>query len=139
MRSLAIRATVTTAAVAAALSGCSSEPGDTTEPSPAAPGTTTTSPQPGAIEVSPGGVTTAMAVPAESTEDEYFRACITARQRMEEQDGELADQVEPYLAMLQRSDEAGPSTFDTPWSQLPPGRQAAVIVAVRAAADELCG
>ncbi|GAT14519.1 protein LpqV [Mycolicibacterium thermoresistibile] len=89
--------------------------------------------------MSPGGVTTAMAVPAESTEDEYFRACITARQWMEEQDGELADQVEPYLAMLQRSDEAGPSTFDTPWSQLPPGRQAAVIVAVRAAADELCG
>ncbi|MGV0836124.1 lipoprotein LpqV [Mycolicibacterium thermoresistibile] len=139
MRSHPIRATVTAAAVAVVLAGCSSEADDTAEPSPAPAEPTTTSPQPGAIEVSPGGVTTAMAIPAESTENEYFRACITARQWMEEQEGELKDQVEPYLAMLQNSDEAGPSTFNTPWSQLPPGRQAAVIVAVEAAADELCG
>ena len=30
-------------------------------------------------------------------------------------------------------------TFGTPWSQLAPGRQAAVIVAAEAAANGLCG
>lgn len=138
MRSDPIRATLTATAVAVVLAGCASTSDEPAESS-AAPEPTPTSPQPGAIETSPGGVTTVMAIPAESTEDEYFRACITARQWMQEQDGELKDQIEPYLATLQASDEAGPSTFNIPWSQLPPGRQAAVIVAVEAAAEELCG
>ncbi len=33
---------------------------------------------------------------------------------------------------------AGPATFNTPWAQLSPARQAAVIVAVQAGADSLC-
>ena len=84
-------------------------------------------------------MTTSVGAPAESTEDEYFQACRAARAWMEQQPGDLQAQIEPYLATLQSSDAPGPSTFDTPWSQLSPARQAAVIVAVQAAADQACG
>lgn len=127
-----------------ALSGCSS----TSEP--AAPTsseqvTTTTTQQqtraaaPGAVEVSPGGVTTAVGAPADSTEDEYFEACNAARQWMAGKPGDQKAKVESYLADVQKSESAGPGTFGSPWSKLPPGRQSAVIVAVEAAAAELCG
>jgi hypothetical protein len=43
------------------------------------------------------------------------------------------------LADIQKSESAGPGTFGSPWSKLPPGRQSAVIVAVEAAAADLCG
>jgi Putative lipoprotein LpqV len=128
----------------AALTGCSSgtEGGDTS--SPAATSTTTASsethtPAPGAVEVSPDGVTTAIGAPAESTEEEYFQACQAAKVWMGQQGGDPKTQIEPYLKTLQSSDTPGPGTFDTPWSQLAPGRQSAVIVAVQAAADALCG
>jgi hypothetical protein len=94
---------------------------------------------PGVVGVSPGGVTTAIGAPAESTEDEYFQACHAAKVWMTEQGGDQKAQFEPYLASLQKSDAPGPGTFDTPWSQLSPSRQAAVIVAAEAAADDLCG
>jgi hypothetical protein len=84
-------------------------------------------------------VTTAVGAPAESTEDEYFQACHTAKLWMDQQGGERKSQIEPYLRTLQSSDSAGPGTYGTPWSQLAPPRQAAVIVAVQAAADALCG
>jgi Putative lipoprotein LpqV len=133
---------VAIAAAAVAIAGCSSggESGPTSSP----PATSTTSsethtPAPGAVEVSPGGVTTAIGAPAESTEEEYFKACIAAKTWMDQQGGDPKGQIEPYLKTLQSSDSAGPDTYDTPWSQLPPGRQAAVIVAVQAAADALCG
>ena len=58
---------------------------------------------------------------------------------MTEHGGDPKTQFEPYLADLQSSDAAGPGTFDTPWSQLAPERQSAVIVAAEAAADDLCG
>ncbi len=96
-------------------------------------------PAPGAVEVSPGGVTTGVGAPAESTEDEYFQACLAARTWIDQQGGDPKAQIEPYLKMLQSTDAPGPSTFETPWSQLSPGRQAAVIVAVQAGADALCG
>lgn len=124
------------------LVGCSS--GDDDAAPADAPSATTTTAEtrtaaPGDQEVTPGGVTTAVGAPAESTEEEYFQACNSARQWMTERGGDLQQQVEPYLGELQRSDSAGPGTFGTPWSQLPPARQAAVIVAVEAAAAELCG
>lgn len=134
------------AAASVALAGCSSgtESGPTS--TSAAPSTTssatsseTHTPAPGAIEVSPGGVTTGVGAPAESTEDEYFQACLAARTWIEQQGGDPKRQIEPYLKMLQSTDAPGPSTFQTPWSQLSPGRQAAVIVAVQAGADALCG
>ncbi len=125
-----------------ALAGCSS--GRESAPSPSAPASTTSTtsethtPAPGAVEVSPGGVTTGVGAPAESTEDEYFQACHTAKVWMDQHGGDPKAQIEPYLRSLQSSDSAGPGTFGTPWSQLAPDRQAAAIVAVQAAADALC-
>jgi hypothetical protein len=89
--------------------------------------------------VSPDGVTIAVGAPADSTEDEYFKACQAARDWMLQQGGDSKAQFEPYLKSLQTSGASGPGTFGTPWSQLPPQRQAAVIVAAQAAADALCG
>ena len=133
----------------AALAGCSSAsedgPSATSAQPPASESTTTTSSleshtaAPGAVGESPGGVTTAVGAPAESTEDEYFQACQAAKTWMAEQGGDPHAQFEPYLASVQSSDAAGPGTFDTPWSQLAPARQAAVIVAAEAAANDLCG
>ncbi|TFV60953.1 hypothetical protein E4P42_01810 [Mycobacterium sp. PS03-16] len=132
---------------AAALAGCSSG-GDSTPATTSSQAQTTASTTatteartaaPGAVGTSPDGVTTAVGAPAESTEEEYFQACNAARIWLTERGGDPKTQVEPYLAELQRSDSAGPGTFGTPWSQLQPGRQAAVIVAVEAAADQLCG
>ena len=94
---------------------------------------------PGALGVSPGGVTTAVGTPAESTEDEYFQACHAAKEWMTAKGGAQKTQFEPYLADLQKSDAAGPGTFGSPWSKLTPARQSAVIVAAEAAADDLCG
>jgi hypothetical protein len=88
--------------------------------------------------VSPGGVTTAVGAPAESTEEEYFQACHTAQLWIDQQGGDRRGQLEPYLASLQSSDSAGPGTFGTPWSKLTPARQAAVIVAAQAGVDQLC-
>jgi hypothetical protein len=135
---------VVAAAVAVAIAGCSSGGEGGPASSPTAASTTSTSsethtPAPGAVEVSPDGVTTGVGAPAESTEEEYSKACIAAKTWMEQQGGDPKAQIEPYLKTLQSSDAPGPSTFDTPWSQLSPGRQAAVIVAVQAAADALCG
>ncbi|KUI30326.1 hypothetical protein AU195_01025 [Mycobacterium sp. IS-1496] len=126
------------------LTGCSGGGDDAAEPSSSqAMASPTTTPArtaaPGQVGVSPAGVTTAVGAPAESTEDEYFQACNTARLWMAERGGDLKAQLEPYLADLQKSDAPGPGTFGEPWSKLNPARQAAVIVAAEAAADELCG
>ncbi|MFI5510555.1 lipoprotein LpqV [Mycobacterium sp. NPDC051804] len=127
--------------------GCSS--GNDGEPATSAPETTATTASepsetptaaPGEVAVSPGGVTTAIGAPADSTEDEYFQACLAAREWMGRQGGDPKSQLEPYLKSVQSADAApGPGTFGTPWSALPPERQAAVIVAAQAAADALCG
>lgn len=130
-----------------ALAGCSSGndagPSSTQSGTPDA-GTSTSSLEahtadPGAVGQSPGGVTTAVGAPAESTEEEYFQACQAAKTWMASQGGDPKSQFEPYLSSVQSSDEAGPGTFGTPWSQLAPARQAAVIVAAEAAANDLCG
>jgi hypothetical protein len=145
MRSYPISAA---AVLAVLLTGCSSGSGggDSTPSSTAAGGasTTTTTLQthtakPGATGVSANGVTTAVGEPAQSTEDEYFQACHAAKVWMQQRGGDQKAQFEPYLESVQKSDAAGPGTFDTPWSKLPPARQAAVIVAADAAADDLCG
>ena len=144
MRRLPRHAAVVTIAVV--LTGCSSSGDDAAPSSPAPTATTSTETSsetptaaPGSVAVSPGGVTTAVGAPAESTEEEYSKACTTAKAWMDERGGDPKSQIEPYLGMLQETDQAGPGTYGTPWSQLSPGRQAAVIVAVRAAADALCG
>ena len=111
----------------------SSPPDATTEQVAPAP------PPPGEVAISPGGVTTAVGAPAESTEDDYFQACMAARTWMEQRGDDLRAQIEPYLAMVQSTQSAGPATFGAPWSELSAGQQSAVIVAVEAAADRMCG
>jgi hypothetical protein len=143
---------VVMAAAAALLTGCSSSADQakttatSTGPSSVAVTTPTTSPTfenrtaaPGALGLSPNGVTTAVGTPAQSTEDEYFQACHAAKVWMTEKGGDQKAQFEPYLQSLQSTDAAGPGTFGLPWSQLPAARQSAVIVAAEAAADDLCG
>ena len=136
---LCVAAAVTTLAIA----GCSSggEGGETS----AAPTTTTATSSethtaaPGAVEVSPGGVTTAIGADAESTEEEYSQACQAAKAWIDQQGGDRKAQVEPYLKLIQDANTPpGPSTYNTPWAQLTPARQAAAIVAVQAGADSLC-
>ncbi len=149
MRSHRILAVLAMTAVGcAAFGACSSgsEGGPSTSAQAPAPDATTATSSlethtaaPGAVGQSPGGVTTAVGAPAESTEDEYFQACQAAKTWMTAQGGDPKIQFEPYLASVQSSDAPGPGTFDTPWSQLAPSRQAAVIVAAEAAANELCG
>lgn len=141
-----VAAAAATAVLTALLSGCSSgtKP-EQTSSSSAAPATTTTTTlaphtaAPGAIGVSPGGVTTAVGDDAQSTEDEYFQACHAAKVWMDAQGGDPKALFEPYLAELQKSDSAGPGTFNAPWSKLPGNRQSAVIVAAQAASNAACG
>jgi hypothetical protein len=93
-----------------------------------------------AAGVSPGGVTTRVDAPADSTEEEYGQACRAAKLWMDQRGGNRQQLVEPYLATLQAPGAApGPGTYNTPWAQLTPPRQAAVIVAARAAAGNECG
>ena len=133
-------AAVVLVAAAACSSGNEAPPASTDQPATTVgPDATTASTAPDGVGVSPGGVTTAVDAPAESTEDDYFQACRTARQWMDQQGGDARSQVEPYLKTVQSNQTAGPGTFGKRWSDLSPGRQAAVIVAVEAAADALCG
>ena len=130
------------------LAGCNS-PDEQSHPteSSAAPATTSTTTEsapptaaPGQVATSPGGVTTAVGAQAQSTEDEYFRACHAAKMWIDEKGGDPKAQIEPYLASLQAPDAVpGPGTYNIPWAQLTPERQSAAIVAVQAAADDLCG
>jgi len=94
---------------------------------------------PGAVGLTPGGVTTRVDVPADSTEEEYFQACHAARAWMEAQPRTGGSLFEPYLAMVQASPAGTPGTWSARWSDLTPARQAAVITAARAAADDECG
>jgi hypothetical protein len=134
---------VAAAATAFAIAGCSSggEDGESSS-APAtttAPSSQTHTPAPGATEVSPGGVTTAIGADAESTEEEYSQACQAAKAWIDQQGGDRKAQIEPFLKSIQDPNTPpGPATYNTPWAQLSPARQAAVIVAVQAGADSLC-
>jgi hypothetical protein len=94
---------------------------------------------PGAVGLSPAGVTTRIDVPADSTEEEYFQACHAAKEWMEGQPTTGASPLEPYLAMVQASPTGTAGTFNARWSDLPLARQAAVLTAARAAANDECG
>jgi putative lipoprotein LpqV len=94
---------------------------------------------PGAIGLSPTGVTTRVDVPADSTEEEYYQACHAAKAWMDAQPKTGQPLFEPYLAMLQASPSGNPGSWNARWSDLTPARQAAVITAARAAANDECG
>ncbi len=104
-------------------------------PSSAASG----APPSGAVGLSPAGVTTRVDVPADSTEEEYFQACHAAKVWMEAHPKTGESLFEPYLAMVQTSPSPTPGTWNNLWADLNPSRQAAVITAAHAAANDECG
>ncbi|MCV7079170.1 lipoprotein LpqV [Mycobacterium szulgai] len=131
---------VAAAACLAAVAGCSHSGGHrTATTSPAQSSSHAGSLPPGAVGISPAGVTTRVDVPADSTEEEYFQACHAARVWMDAQPDTGQPLVEPYLAMVQGSASGVAGSWNTRWADLTPARQSAVIVAAAAAADHGCG
>jgi hypothetical protein len=116
------------------------------KPSPSPPSTSTSEltplpaepAQPGAVGVSPGGVTTRVDVPADATESQYGQACHAAKVWMDGQQADPKTLVEPYLKTIQAPHFTGPGNFGTPWTNLTPAQQAGVILAVTAAANGAC-
>jgi hypothetical protein len=141
-RQLLWAAALTTVGVSM-LTGCASHPDGAPRTSAADRAPATPEAQPAAdsaVGISTAGVTTKVDAPAESTEEEYFQACHAAMRWMDGQEGDRQALVEPYLAGVQAATATpNPGTFNTPWAKLTPGRQAAVIVAARAAAGQECG
>jgi Putative lipoprotein LpqV len=147
---VAIAIAITTAACgsggqpAASSSATPTSASPSTAPPPATGTTTEPAPlpaepvQPGAVGVSPGGVTTKVDVPADATESGYGQACHAAKVWMDEQQGDPQTLVEPYLKVLQTPGSSGPGTFNTPWAQLTPAQQSGVIIAVNGAANGEC-
>ncbi|TRW78405.1 hypothetical protein FK535_25290 [Mycolicibacterium sp. 018/SC-01/001] len=145
MRPYPVLAVVAAAALASA--ACASAP-EQAAPSSAAAGSSAPASTPAAsapplapdaVAVSPGGVTTEVGAPAESTEDDYFQNCRAARTFMDQRGGDPKAQIEPYLKMLQSAPTVGAGEFAKSWAHLSAGQQSAIIVAVDAAADALCG
>lgn len=131
-------------AVAATLLTACSSGGDGKTPSaaPSAPGAAPSAPSAvpgdGPIGMSAGGVTTRIDEPAQSTEEQYAQSCLASKEWMTAKGGDPHDHVEPLLKDVQGSTEPGPITFKKTWAELSTAQQAAVIVAVRAAADGGC-
>jgi Putative lipoprotein LpqV len=105
---------------------------------PPAPGLSAAGPSARA-GLSPSGVTTRVDAPAQSTEEEYFQACHAAKTWMLDRPGDRQASVEAYLAAVQAPQATGAGTWNVPWARLSPARQAAVIMAARAAAADECG
>lgn len=136
-----------TAAAAALLAGCTPttekpstetstpSPSSTESPSPSPSGTSAH----GAVQVSPGGVTTAVDAPADATESGYGQACRAARAWIDGRPGEPAELAEAYLKTVQEPGAVGPGSFNVAWADLTPGQQAGVIMAVNSAAAKECG
>ena len=135
-----LAAAVLVSAVAAVLVGCSSGSGTRTDPpapaASAAQADGVISDQP--IGISPAGVTTRIDVPAQSTEEQYAQACLTAKEWMDAKGGDPSALIEPYLEKVQASTETGRAVFQKTWPELSEAQQAAVIIAVQAAADGGC-
>jgi len=106
---------------------------------PARSSAASATPPPGAVGLSPAGVTTRVDVPADSTEEEYFQACHAAKVWMAAQPKTGESLFEPYLAMVQTSPSPTAGSWNTLWADLTPARQAAVITAAHAAANDECG
>ncbi|OBF36234.1 hypothetical protein A5724_13620 [Mycobacterium sp. ACS1612] len=145
MRRYAQRVAVLTALTALAVGCSSNEQPPATSPTQTSSTPTTEPPplpaepaEPGAIGVSPGGVTTRVDVPSDATESQYGQACHAAKVWMDGQQADPKTLVEPYLKMLQQPDFSGPGNFNTPWAKLTPAQQAGVIMAVTGAANGEC-
>ena len=138
LQRLALITVATTAA--AAVSGCSAEDADRAEPVPTASAAEQSAVQSSEerIGLSPGGVTTKINVPAQSLEEQYAQACMSAKDWMTTKGGDPTSLVEPFLREVQSSDQASPAAFGKTWPQLSEAQQAAVIIAVEAAAAGGC-
>lgn len=124
-----------------AMAGCASDekkapPAAVT---PSAATTAAAAARPSAVSLSPAGVTTKIAVPAHSTEEEYSQACHAADAWMKDHPADRQVLVENYLAAVQQSGVVGPGTWNIAWAALSLPRQAGVIVAAKAAANDECG
>jgi hypothetical protein len=123
------------------LAGCSQVGGEKGEKGPSA-APTAASQQPasgdGPIGISAGGVTTRIDEPAQSTEEQYGQSCLATKAWMDAKGGDPHTLVEPYLKDLQAANEASPATFNKTWAELSTAQQAAVIIAVKAAAEGGC-
>ncbi len=129
----------TCAALATLLTGCSSGGGGKApSASPDAPAAAPEAPAGGPIGMSPGGVTTRIDEPAQSTEEQYGQSCLGAKDWMAAKGGDPHDLVEPLLKDVQTTKEPSRVTFSKTWAELSTAQQAAVIIAVRAAADGGC-
>ena len=130
------------ALAATLLTGCSSGGSGADKAPSAAPSAAPAAPEAasggGPIGMSPGGVTTRIDEPAQSTEEQYGQACLAAKDWMTAKGGDVHDLVEPLLQEVQTGTDTSPVTFRKTWPELSTAQQAAVIVAVRAAADGGC-
>ncbi|WP_457134318.1 lipoprotein LpqV [Mycobacteroides abscessus] len=126
---------------------CSSASDHKAAPSPSVTaGTTTTSlgapaaqPPAAGSGVSPAGVTTSVNAAPSSLEEEYYQACRAAADWMTGKHDGPDQLVEGYLQSIQSTGNIGPGTFHKSWHELTADRQAAVIVATNAAAEQQCG
>jgi hypothetical protein len=126
---------------ASATAGCAAEE-KKTQPAavtPSAATTAATAARPSTVSLSPAGVTTKIAVPAHSTEEEYSQACHAAGIWMKNHPADRQVLVENYLAAVQQPGVVGPGTWNIAWAALSLPRQAGVIVAAKAAANDECG
>ena len=140
MLSTGLRAGCAAALTAALLTGCASGDGGkaiSLAPAPSADQPLAQSDSP-AIGISPGGVTTRVDEPAQSTEEQYAQACMAAKDWMDARGGDPDTLVEPYLKEVQAATETGRANFQQTWPELSGAQQAALIIAVRAAADGGC-
>lgn len=128
------------AAAVLTVGGCSAGGPEKTAPAAPASGAEVPAAQApdGKIGLSPDGVTTKIDVPAQSTEEQYAQACLTAKDWMTAKGGDPDTLVEPYLKEVQAAPKGDRATFGKTWPQLSEPEQAAVIIAVRAAADGGC-
>lgn len=122
------------------LTGCSKGGGEKAEtaPSAAPPASEQPASGDGPIGISAGGVTTRIDEPAQSTEEQYGQSCLATKAWMDAQGGDPHTLVEPYLKDLQSAKDPSPATFNRTWAELSKAQQAAVIIAVKAAADGGC-
>ena len=126
---------------ATALTGCATTATKTPTAAiaPSSAVTTEAAAAPGVVAVSPAGVTTKINVPSYSTEEQYFQACHAAKTWMQGHPGDRMGLVERYLAAVQTPGVVGAGTWNVAWAALPLKRQAGVIVAATAAANDECG
>ena len=121
------------------MTGCSAADRLAPTRTPSSTVTTAAAAAPGVVAISPAGVTTNINVPSYSTEEEYFQACHAAKTWMQGHPGDRAGLVEMYLAAVQTPGVVGAGTWNITWAALPLPRQAGVIVAAKAAANDECG